>query len=451
MVASHGLPATAALLVLAAAALLCPVRAAPAAPTSGWLAGSATFDDAGVASDGSCGAPLPAWADGGVAISPNSSLAGPSRDGCGSCIELACKDCGLPNGTSLQLVVTDTCTSCSALQLNLSPDTFARLAPLSSGLAPIHFRTVECAPPLGSNITVVVDAWRTSEGGWLRLAVSNVGGPGLASVELRQAPLAASNSLVLQALVWRRLASTHGAQFEMNGLPAPPLDLRFTSSGSETLIARRVLTDPSVLGAPIDTNVQFQPSAGRGTTPAALPPILLAAPAPGGATNASLAAAVGSPAPTTALASPAPVTKVTLLAALASPAPQPEDEPAPGPCNATLLDALDANFSIWRALVHSAAPTNDAIMASTDQVSAWRFDDALLTRTVLGHLIPGKRTVASFTQTTDVDAIGGGTLHIVPRAGQLLVVSGNSSAIAKGALDACTSTVHPISRVLFVE
>ena len=51
------------------------------------------------------------------------------------------------------------------------------------------------------------------------------------------------------------------------------------------------------------------------------------------------------------------------------------------------------------------APSNDAIMASRSEIGAWRFDNSQLQRAILGQIVPGKRTVESFSETT-VSGVG---------------------------------------------
>lgn len=86
----------------------------------------------------------------------------------------------------------DVCSTCTATALTLDAATFAALGGSSAeGGMSIMYRPVECRPPAGTNITVTVSDYRASDGGWLRLMLSNVvGGSGIQSVEARQTPLA---------------------------------------------------------------------------------------------------------------------------------------------------------------------------------------------------------------------------------------------------------------------
>lgn len=174
----------------------------------------------GLATDAGCGLPAtPSWA-GQAALSPNSSLAVQVGDrgaacaaaptanrrcwpshasaralvascpsppaptflrpspqasplsGCGTCLEVESDA-----GPSARVVVTGVCSSCTATQLTVDAATLAVLASGSASPLNVSYRAVECRPPPGTNVTVHVLDYRTSEGGWLRLVRAGQWGP----------------------------------------------------------------------------------------------------------------------------------------------------------------------------------------------------------------------------------------------------------------------------------
>ena len=296
---------------------------------------------------------------------------------------------GCANASTLQLVVTDTCTTCDAPQVNLNAASFSLLAPLDQGIINgLELRQVVCAP--AGNVSVMVDEWRVSSGGWIRLILSNVAGPGIKSIELRQSPLATSDTLNLAMLVWRPMTNTYGATFELSGIPTPPLDLRITAMDGQQLIARDILTDSNATNSWVDTRVQFKlardgSSTGTAATTPTLPPITPTptteesangslAPAaqtqPNPVVNALLGSNSSAAAPTGTATSPGPTPTVN---AFDTPDGQLDDDGAIL-CNYTLLDVLSAHgqFSIWRALIHSAGGCGGAGLVSMNHAPrAW--------------------------------------------------------------------------------
>ncbi|KAG2486787.1 hypothetical protein HYH03_014586 [Edaphochlamys debaryana] len=115
-----------------------------------------------------------------AAVSPNSPLVeSRPQAACGTCLEVECQD---PDNTacssarSITVQVTDECPQCAANQINLHAFAFERIGRLKLGSAPIRYRQVECSPV--DNITVRVDGFRVSQGGWLRIALKSVAGDG---------------------------------------------------------------------------------------------------------------------------------------------------------------------------------------------------------------------------------------------------------------------------------
>ena len=92
--------------------------------------------------------------------------------------------------------VVDTCPACLPNNINIDRDAFLRLGGSpAAGTLPVTFRPIECSPPPSVNISVAVTEYRPTEGGWLRLVLANLAGStGVASVELRQSPLAVSGA-----------------------------------------------------------------------------------------------------------------------------------------------------------------------------------------------------------------------------------------------------------------
>ena len=133
--------------------------------------------------------------------------------------------------------VTSVCATCRGDELSLDTATFAALGgSVAAGQLAITYRSTECRPPAG--ITVTVRDYRSTDGGWLRLSVGDMAGSaGLAGVELRQAPLSGGH-LDIVASSWRKMLNLHGALWELNGLPAPPLDLRLTNGAGSQILAR---------------------------------------------------------------------------------------------------------------------------------------------------------------------------------------------------------------------
>lgn len=101
---------------------------------------------------------------------------------------------------------------------------------------------VECAPP--TNVTLDVDQFRATEGGYIRLALESVAGSGsITAIELRQSPVVreADGVLKMSGSSFKSMQNTYGARWELSGFPDPPLDVRITGDNGRTLIARRAI------------------------------------------------------------------------------------------------------------------------------------------------------------------------------------------------------------------
>lgn len=105
---------------------------------------------------------------------------------CGTCLAVSA------GNASAVVQVVDACSSCAATDLTLDAATFAALGGSSAdGALAVTYRPTECRPPPGTNMTVTLLDYRASEGGYLRLVLSNVAGSsGIQAVETRQTPLA---------------------------------------------------------------------------------------------------------------------------------------------------------------------------------------------------------------------------------------------------------------------
>ncbi|KAI8465741.1 MAG: RlpA-like double-psi beta-barrel-protein domain-containing protein-containing protein [Monoraphidium minutum] len=289
--------------------------AASAALISGWYSGAATFyggpqDSEALEYDtkistGSCGygdIDPKLWPFYLVAgLSPNNPiLSGLRQRGCGSCLELSCTGAGChPGVPPVQAMITDECAQgCNDTQVNLHVFGFEMLAATDLGRVDIRYRLVACEPV--DPITIHVDAYRVTEGGWLRLALKDVAGEGqITAVEL--APAAAtdlnqsstyadlraargSRATRPAARLWRRANNTYGAAWELSGVPPPPLHMRITNGRAQTIIITNAIPRAGILGD-IDTNAQLPPPPPPGAgaaPPLALPPGSYLAP---GATN----------------------------------------------------------------------------------------------------------------------------------------------------------------------
>ncbi|KIY98908.1 hypothetical protein MNEG_9055 [Monoraphidium neglectum] len=294
-------PATMLLVVLMVAAV---VAAAGSTPFSGWYSGAATFyggpqDSATTEyntkiATGSCGygdIDPKLWPFYLVAgLSPSNPLIQSLKErGCGSCLEVECVGAPCHPGVGpVQALITDECAErCSSSQVNLHVFGFEMLAPTDLGTVDVRYRLIACEPV--DPITIHVDAYRVTEGGWLRLALKNIGGDGqIAAVEL--APAAATNlnasSTFIEPRVvrsprarggglWRKANNTYGAAWELNGVPPPPLHMRITNARGQTIVIADAIPRAGVLGD-IETEAQFPPlatpQAAEGTLAAPLVP-----------------------------------------------------------------------------------------------------------------------------------------------------------------------------------
>lgn len=86
---------------------------------------------------------------------------------------------------------------------------------------------VDCAPP--GDIVIDVNTFRSSSGGYIRLALESVAGDGgLESVELREASEDGNAP-------WTSLKNKWGANWEGSGLTSTPFDIQITSSSGEVI------------------------------------------------------------------------------------------------------------------------------------------------------------------------------------------------------------------------
>ncbi|KXZ43913.1 hypothetical protein GPECTOR_77g10 [Gonium pectorale] len=262
-----------------------------------------------------------------VGISPDSPLTKRlPLSGCGACLEVVCAAgspaCVHPDATDASLTpasapgptdaeaasnvlapgrlllrVADQCRTCGPLDLNLHYDAFAQLADTRVGVANLTYRYVTC-PSLGRKISVYVNAFRPSEGGWLRLSVRDVAGDGLAEVAITRCPRAGPSPSpsprdggaaspagsaagrggggsaaggigggggltpgcagTLRGPSWRIMQNTVGAQWEYAGLPRLPFDLRLTDVAGQEIIVWNAITNTTA-PAVYETHAQFAP------------------------------------------------------------------------------------------------------------------------------------------------------------------------------------------------
>ncbi|PNW73437.1 hypothetical protein CHLRE_14g631950v5 [Chlamydomonas reinhardtii] len=216
---------------------------------------------------------------------------------CGTCLEIRCsandtKVCAGPANSSITVLVTDECPQCRANELNLHAFAFEQISQLKYGSVAIQYRQVECSP--ADNMTVVVDGFRVSQGGWLRLSIKSVASDGgISRVELARSVDGAvgSNSTALPqpahavaaasagpilgagdaagpqaaaaasaatnattpaaaaaARVWKVMDNTYGGEWEASALPSPPFDLRVTDLYGRKVVLKSVIQKAGVLG-----------------------------------------------------------------------------------------------------------------------------------------------------------------------------------------------------------
>lgn len=170
-----------------------------------------------------------------------------AQRGCGTCLEVKCADSQkCDNSKPLIVTVTDSCDECAANQLNLQATAFSQFASLSTGNVEIEYRQVACGG-IG-NIALYVDEFRSTQGGFLKLALRNVNGPaGIASVAFRTT--GSSNN-------WRKMENKFGAVWEASSLTAFPLDLQVTRTDGKSLVLAGVITKTTAPGV-VSTNYNF--------------------------------------------------------------------------------------------------------------------------------------------------------------------------------------------------
>lgn len=194
-------------------------------------------------------------------------------------------------------------TQTNQQKVNLHVFGFELLAPADRGSVGVRYRRVECAPV--DPLTIHIDAYRATAGGWLRLALKNVAGDAqIASIELAPAVAADLSSATTffkpevrlggrahrsassvggaAGGVWRRMNNMYGAAWELNGVPAPPLHMRITNAAGRAIVIADAITRAGELGD-IETHAQFLtgPYAKAGSSSAPLTPPPGAALAPG--------------------------------------------------------------------------------------------------------------------------------------------------------------------------
>lgn len=247
---------------VAACVLLCLALGVSAQAPGQWISGTATHTNGPEGNnlklgfptslpDASCGyGPLTAADVPGLSlagISTNSIFKDSPMRGCGACLEVKCTDktyCAFSNTTAI-VMVYDNCKDCSTNQLNLNAQVFDKLAPLDLGNMPIMYRQVPC--PYSGNIVVRVNNYRSSAGGWLRLALRNVAGMAdISSVHLARA--GTTN--------WIPMTNTFGANWELSKLPSPPLDLRVTTKSGQSVVLSGVIKEG--VSGNIATTAQFR-------------------------------------------------------------------------------------------------------------------------------------------------------------------------------------------------
>ncbi|KAK9909331.1 hypothetical protein WJX75_000656 [Coccomyxa subellipsoidea] len=290
--------------------------------------------------DGACGygaiprTSWPYWQVAALGFSNSVSVSGsPQKWGCGACIQVTCTGSGCASTDPFVVLVTDTCKSCSANQININALTYNKYISPTNGQLAVSWQKVPCAPT--GNIVARVTA---ASGSYLRLVLLEVGGSdGVKSVEVSKS---GSGS-------WIKMDTAWGANFQTSSAPSPPLDLRITpNDGSAPLVATGAI--PAAATGDYDTGVQlgFPATAATNATAAA----------PGAAGNATmpyLGPPVGPqqiPAVATANATAAPA-NATAVPVNATPA-------APAPVAAANATAAPAVAAAAVPVVPASAATN---------------------------------------------------------------------------------------------
>mmetsp|Transcript_9907 Transcript_9907/g.18467 ORF Transcript_9907/g.18467 Transcript_9907/m.18467 type:complete len:302 (-) Transcript_9907:69-974(-) len=203
-------------------------------------------------------------------LSRNSSLANlRPQAACGTCLEVRCADSMLCDGAnSVVVMVTDACDNCGPETLNMNAYAFQQLISLDVGSVAIQYRQVECTPL--DNITVRVGKYRTTDGGWIRLNLMDVGGDGgIASVELSGLSTAVTTSNALASplmskntngmmtstgasppslRLWRSMDNSFGAQWELSELPPPPYSLRVSDIFGRSVVLEDIIPSTTIVG-----------------------------------------------------------------------------------------------------------------------------------------------------------------------------------------------------------
>eukprot|EP00775_Hariotina_reticulata_P002237 gene2237-2549_t len=190
--------------------------------------------------------------------------------GCGSCLEIECRDgrnvCY--HMQPLTALITDQCdASCNSTNVNLHVFAFEQLAPIRVGRVAIRYRLIECDP--ADAITIHVSDYRAEEGGWIRMTFKNLAGDGgLTAVELAKS---ATTSAAGPTRSWQQLQNTFGANWEASTLPTPPMDIRLTNSLQQKVIVTEAITIAGLTGD-IETNAQFPLQRSGSPSSQSLPP-----------------------------------------------------------------------------------------------------------------------------------------------------------------------------------
>ncbi|GAB4820958.1 hypothetical protein N2152v2_008004 [Parachlorella kessleri] len=298
------------------------------------------YGSAAAPGPGACGygvLPATIWPFGNTAaLDPATSpfaLAGSNMSGCGLCLEVDCTEAAGCAPNTQTVLVTDWCEGCGPDVIYVAGPAFRSLVTDSVGEVAGRFRRVPCDPPSG--ITVHVDNYRATQGGWIRLGLVGVAGTGdITSVDIKGSSQADSS--------WKPMQRTYGAAWEASGLPPAPLDLRITSAGQQ-LVAKSAIQQAGVSGN-FPTNVQFKATGPTVPAPAKVANISRAAPAAEvSASPPALVPLIASPA---VMPSPAPIV---------SPSPSPPLAASPQPANTSSPAANQAAPRVSNVVV-AASP-----------------------------------------------------------------------------------------------
>jgi expansin (peptidoglycan-binding protein) len=161
------------------------------------------------------------------------------QNGCGTCLEVQCTSNDLcDNNNPITVMVYDSCDECEANQINLYATAFSKFASLDIGRIGIQYRQVPC--PFNGSLTVHIDTFRPSKGGYIKLSLRNVAGTaGINSIAFRTTGTANN---------WRPLKNTFGAVWEGSQLSNLPLDLQVTKANGTSVVLSGVITKATVPG-----------------------------------------------------------------------------------------------------------------------------------------------------------------------------------------------------------